>query len=221
MQTTRIANTQLDVSMFCLGTMNFGSRDSKTVSYAMLDQYAEGGGNFLDTANNYAIWIANGGESESTLGQWMQDRGNRDEMVVASKAGCPTKGSPMSSKPEFIIAECERSLRRLQTDHIDLFYYHVDDRAVPLEVQLETMDTLTRSGKVRYIGASNFKAWRLAEAAAVSQANNYPAFCCVQQRHTYLRPRVDARFGAQVSTNSDLMEYCGERDLQLIAYSSF
>jgi aryl-alcohol dehydrogenase-like predicted oxidoreductase len=220
MRSVRINNTELDVSMFCLGTMNFGSRDSKQISYAMLDQYVGGGGNFLDTANNYAVWIGEGGESETTLGQWMQERGNRKDMVVASKAGCPTKQAPMSSAPEHIIAECERSLERLQTDYIDLFYYHVDDRAVPLEVQLETMAKLTQSGKVRYIGASNFKAWRLAEAASVSAANNYPGFCCVQQRHTYLRPRVDAGFGAQISTNNDLLEYCSERSLQLIAYSS-
>jgi aryl-alcohol dehydrogenase-like predicted oxidoreductase len=108
----------------------------------------------------------------------------------------------------------------LQTDYIDLFYYHVDDRAVPLEVQLETMYRLTQSGKVRYIGASNFKAWRLAEAAAISAATDYPAFCCVQQRYTYVRPRVDADFNAQISANDDLLEYCRERDLQLIAYSS-
>jgi aryl-alcohol dehydrogenase-like predicted oxidoreductase len=216
----RINNTQLDVSKFCLGTMNFGSRDSKAVSYAMLDLYVDGGGNFLDTANNYAVWVGEGGESETTLGQWMQERGNRQHMVVASKAGCPTKDAPMSSKPEHILAECDRSLMRLQTDYIDLFYYHVDDRTVPLEVQLETMDKLTRSGKVRYIGASNFKAWRLAEAAAISAANDYPAFSTVQQRYTYLRPRIDANFNVQVSANDDLLDYCQERNLQLIAYSS-
>ena len=220
MKSIRLNGTELDVSMFCLGTMNFGSRDDRAVSYAMLDQYVEGGGNFLDTANNYAVWIGEGGESETMLGRWMHERGNRGNMIVASKAGCPTQDAPMSSKPEHILAECDRTLKRLQTDYLDLYYYHLDDRSVPLNVQLETMDQLTRSGKVRYIGASNFKAWRLAEAAAVSKANDYPAFCCVQQRHTYLRPRVDARFGAQVPSNDDLLEYSRERGLQLVAYSS-
>tara|TARA_B110000211_G_C14074621_1_gene551485 strand:+ start:1018 stop:1959 length:942 start_codon:yes stop_codon:yes gene_type:complete len=219
-KTIRINNTALDVSSFCLGTMNFGSRDNKGVSFAMLDQYADAGGNFLDTANNYAVWFGEGGESEKALGQWMQARGNRHRMVVASKAGCPTKQAPMSSRPEHILAECDRSLTRLQTDYLDLFYYHVDDRTVPLEVQLETMAKLTQSGKVRYIGASNFKAWRLAEASAVSAAHDYPAFCCVQQRYTYLRPRVDASFNAQISANDDLLEFCRERNLQLVAYSS-
>ncbi|MBC8475831.1 MAG: aldo/keto reductase [Gammaproteobacteria bacterium] len=220
MKSIRLNGTELNVSMFCLGTMNFGSRDDRAVSYAMLDQYVEGGGNFLDTANNYAVWIGEGGESETMLGRWMHERGNRGNMIVASKAGCPTQDAPMSSKPEHILAECDRTLKRLQTDYLDLYYCHLDDRSVPLDVQLETMDQLTRSGKVRYIGGSNFKAWRLAEAAAVSKANDYPAFCCVQQRHTYLRPRVDARFGAQVSSNDDLLEYCRERGLQLVAYSS-
>ena len=219
MKTTTIKNTNLDVSMFCLGGQSFGSRDSKAVSYAMLDQFVEAGGNFLDTANNYAIWNGQGGESETMLGNWMTDRGNRDQIVLATKMGGRAKDAPMSSKPEHILQECDRSLKRLQTDHIDLYYFHCDDRSVPLEDQLGAMDQLVKEGKVRYVGASNFKAWRLAEAAAVSTANNITAFCCVQQRYTYLRPRVDANFGFQKSCNDDLLEYCAQRDFQLIAYS--
>ena len=219
MKTTTIKNTDLNVSMFCLGGQSFGSRDDKTVSYAMLDQFIGGGGNFLDTANNYAIWNGEGGESETMLGNWFADRGNRDQIVLATKMGGRTKDAPMSSKPEHIRRECERSLKRLQTDHIDLYYFHCDDRSVPLEDQLGTMDELVQEGKARHVGASNFKAWRLAEAAAVSAAENVTAFCCVQQRYTYLRPRVDADFGFQKSPDSDLLEYCNEGDFQLIAYS--
>ena len=219
MKTTTIKNTDLNVSMFCLGGQNFGSRDDKTVSYAMLDQFIDGGGNFLDTANNYAIWNGEGGESETMLGNWLADRGNRDQIVLATKMGGRAKDAPMSSKPEHIRRECERSLKRLRTDHIDLYYFHCDDRSVPLEDQLGAMDELVQEGKVRHVGASNFHAWRLAEAAAVSAADNITAFCCVQQRHTYLRPRVDADFRFQKSTNDDLLEYCRERDFQLIAYS--
>jgi aryl-alcohol dehydrogenase-like predicted oxidoreductase len=107
----------------------------------------------------------------------------------------------------------------LQTDHLDLYYFHCDDRSVPLADQLGAMHELVQEGKVRFIGASNFKAWRLAEAAGVSAANNITAFSCVQQRYTYLRPRVDADFGFQKSCNDDLLEYCKERDFQLVAYS--
>jgi len=220
MKTTTIKNTNLNVSMFCLGGQSFGSRDDKTVSYAMLDQFVDGGGNFLDTANNYAIWNGEGGESETMLGNWLADSGKRDQIILASKMGGTAKDAPMSSNPEHIRRECEHSLKRLQTDHIDLYYFHCDDRSVPLEDQLGTMDQLVQEGKVRYVGASNFRAWRLAEAAAVSAANNITAFSCVQQRYTYLRPRVDADFGFQKSCNADLLEYCAERDFQLIAYST-
>ena len=144
MKTTTIKNTDLHVSMFCLGGQSFGSRDDKTVSYAMLDQFVEGGGNFLDTANNYAIWNGEGGESETMLGNWLADRGNRDRMVLATKMGGRTKDAPMSSKPEHIRRECERSLKRLRTDRIDLYYFHCDDRSVPLGDQLGAMDELVR-----------------------------------------------------------------------------
>jgi aryl-alcohol dehydrogenase-like predicted oxidoreductase len=219
MKTTTIKGTDLRISMFCLGGQSFGSRDSQQVSYAMLDQFVEAGGNFLDTANNYAIWNGKGGESETMIGQWMAERGNRDQLVVATKMGAPARDAAMGSRPEDILRECDRSLKRLQTDHIDLYYFHCDDRKVPLADQLGTMDRLVKAGKIRQVGASNFKAWRLAEAAAVSSANDIAEFCCVQQRYTYLRPHVNASFGFQISCNSDLLEYCGVHNFQLIAYS--
>ena len=219
MKMKKIKDTELNVSMFCLGGQEWGSRDDKMTSYAMLDQYIAFGGNFLDTANNYAIWNGHGGESETLLGDWFTDRGNRSDVILATKMGGRAKKAPMSSAPEHIRRECERSLKRLRTDYIDLYYFHCDDRTVPLEDQLGTMQELIKEGKIRYIGASNFKAWRLAEAAAISEFKNYCNFSAVQQRYTYLRPRVDADFGFQKSTNEDLLEYCEERGLQLIAYS--
>lgn len=219
MRMKNIKNTELNVSVFCLGGQEWGSRDDKTTSYAMLDQYIEYGGNFLDTANNYAIWNGHGGESETLLGDWLADRGNRSDVVIATKMGGRAKDAPMSSAPEHIRRECERSLKRLRTDYIDLYYFHCDDRTVPLEDQLGTMQELIEEGKIRHVGASNFKAWRLAEAAMISEFNKYCNFSAVQQRYTYLRPRVDADFGFQKSTNDDLLEYCDERGLQLIAYS--
>ena len=219
MRMKNIKNTELNVSVFCLGGQEWGSRDDKTTSYAMLDQYIEYGGNFLDTANNYAIWNGHGGESETLLGDWLADRGNRSDVVIATKMGGRAKDAPMSSAPEHIRRECERSLKRLRTDYIDLYYFHCDDRTVPLEDQLGTMQELIEEGKIRHVGASNFKAWRLAEAAVISEFKKYCNFSAVQQRYTYLRPRVDADFGFQKSTNDDLLEYCDERGLQLIAYS--
>jgi aryl-alcohol dehydrogenase-like predicted oxidoreductase len=219
LQPRTLGSTDLEVSSWCLGTMHFGSRDDDTKSYALLDQYVEAGGNFLDTANMYAMWIGIGGESETLLGKWMKERNNRDRLVIASKVGFQYQDVPSSNAPAIIEAECEKSLKRLGIECIDIYYAHRDDRTIPLEAQLEAFDKLVRAGKVRYIGASNFKAWRLAEAEAVSTAHNWAPFCCVQQRHTYLRPRVDADFAFQTSCNDDLLEYCRERKFPLIAYS--
>ena len=219
MKFTTLGNTTLEVSMFCIGGQSFGTRDKEDVAYPVLDQYADAGGNFLDTSNMYATWMGEGGESETLLGHWMKQRQNRDRMIVASKVGFAAKDAPQSTRAEDIVRECERSLKRLQTDHIDLYYAHRDDRHVPLEEQLGAFDDMVKSGKVRYIGASNFKAWRLAEAAGVSAAQDISSFCCVQQRHTYLRPRVDADFDFQTSCNGDLLEYCASRNLPLLAYS--
>jgi aryl-alcohol dehydrogenase-like predicted oxidoreductase len=219
-KTTQLGNTDLEVSYFCLGGQSLGSRDTEAVMYPLLDRYVAEGGNFLDTSNMYATWQGEGGESETFLGEWMQRQGNRQQMIVASKVGFAAKDAPQSTRAVDIVRECERSLKRLQTDRIDLYYAHRDDRQTPLSEQLEAFDRMVRAGKVRYIGASNFKAWRLAEAAGISDSAGYASFCCVQQRYTYLRPRVDADFGFQTSANDDLLEYCGATGLSLIAYSS-
>jgi aryl-alcohol dehydrogenase-like predicted oxidoreductase len=220
MKFTSLGNTSLEVSMFCMGGQSFGTRDKEDVTFPLLDRYADAGGNFLDTSNMYATWLGEGGESETLLGHWMQQRQNRKAMIVASKVGFAAKNAPESSRAEDIERECERSLKRLQTDHIDLYYAHRDDRNVPLAEQLGAFDKLVKAGKVRYVGASNFKAWRLAEAAGISAAQGLASFCCVQQRFTYLRPRVDADFDFQTSADDDLLEYCASRKLPLLAYSS-
>ena len=176
MKKVTLGKTDLDVSVLCLGTMHFGSRDDESTSYAMLDQYVEGGGNLLDTANMYACWVGQGGESETLLGKWMKERRNRDKLVIASKVGLAYQDVPKSTKPELIEAECEKSLRRLGIDVIDLYYAHCDDRDTPLEAQLDAFDKLVRAGKVRYIGASIFRAWRLADAAGISRAHGWAAW---------------------------------------------
>ncbi len=219
MNTRRLGGTDLDVSPLCLGTMHFGTRDNKSKSYALLDQFLEAGGNFLDTANMYAMWIGKGGESETLLGKWIKARKNRGRLVIASKVGFQYQKVPSSNAPAVIEAECEKSLRRLGIECIDLYYAHRDDRGTLLEAQLEAFDKLVRAGKVRHIGASNFKAWRLVEAEAVAAAHGWAAFSCVQQRYTYLRPRVDADFAFQTACNDDLLEYCRERKFPLLAYS--
>ena len=134
----------------------------------MLDAFVAAGGNFIDTADAYAAWIpgGTGGESETIIGEWMDERGNRDEIVIATKVG--KKPDRKGLAPETIQAAVEECLQRLQTDRIDLLYAHADDPDTPLDESLGAFDAFVRAGYVRYLGASNHSAERLAEALAVS-----------------------------------------------------
>jgi aryl-alcohol dehydrogenase-like predicted oxidoreductase len=201
--------------------MYFGSRINDETSYKLLDQYTETGGSFIDTANNYVWWIEGftGGESETLLGRWMRERKNRSEIFVTSKVGFSYQGVKAGLSARQIESECEKSLKRLGVDCIDLYYAHVDDPKTPLEETMKTFDRLVKSGKVRFIGASNYLAWRLEEARWVSSTNNLAEYCCIQQRYTYLRPNHDAKFGPQKYVNCDLLDYCEVRGLTLLAYS--
>jgi len=116
--------------------------------------------------------------------------------------------------------ECEKSLRRLGTDRLDVYYAHRDDPETPLEETMAAFDSLIRAGKVRAIGASNLRAWRIAEANAVAGAQGWVRYSAVEQRHTYLRPRHGADFGPQIAINEDVMGYCRSRGITLIAYSA-
>jgi aryl-alcohol dehydrogenase-like predicted oxidoreductase len=201
--------------------MYFGSKTDPATSRALLDQYAGEGGTFIDTANIYSRWVPgfNGGESETLLGAWMKERGNRESLFVASKVGFEYPGVERGLSAKQIEGECEKSLKRLGIETIDLYYAHVDDRTTPQEESLAAFDRLVHSGKVRYIGASNFLAWRLAEADAISRAKQLAGYCCIQQRYTYLRPRVGTSFKPQIAANDDLLDYCGTKGVTILAYS--
>jgi aryl-alcohol dehydrogenase-like predicted oxidoreductase len=216
-----LGSTGVEVSAFCLGTMHFGSLTDKKTSYQILDRYIESGGSFLDTANNYAMWVPGyvGGESETLLGKWMRERKNRGRIFIATKVGFDYPGVQRGLKAQQIEAECEKSLRRLGIDTIDLYYAHRDDRNTPMEETIKAFDRLIGAGKVRFIGASNFLAWRLEEARWVSQTHGWAEYCCIQQRFSYLRPRPGADFGHQIAANDDLHDYCRSRGLRMLAYS--
>jgi aryl-alcohol dehydrogenase-like predicted oxidoreductase len=202
--------------------MYFGTRNDAVSSYRLLDQYVDAGGFFIDTANIYSHWVEGfkGGESETLLGEWLRARGNRSRMFIASKVGFEYGSVTRGLRAWQIEEECNKSLRRLGIETIDLYYAHVDDRSTPQEESLAAFDRLLRAGKVRFIGASNFLAWRLAEAQALSAANGWPQYCCVQQRHTYLRPKPGASFAPQIAANDDLLDYCRNNPVTLLAYSS-
>jgi aryl-alcohol dehydrogenase-like predicted oxidoreductase len=209
------------VSQICLGAMFLGTKTDLETSRAILDLYVERGGTFIDTANIYAHWVpgGKGGESETLLGDWMQKRKNRSSLFLATKVGFQYPSVERGLKASIIQAECEKSLRRMGIETIDLFYAHVDDRNTPIEETLEAFQSLVRAGKVRLIGASNFLAWRLAEARMVSSTRSWPAYCCIQQRYTFLQPRPGASFDAQLAANSDLLDYCQSSGIALLAYS--
>ena len=146
----------------------------------MLDAYASHGGNFIDTADAYNQWVEGhvGGESETIIGNWMSTRSNRASMVIATKVSLLNTRPGLSAKN--IFAACEESLNRLQTDYIDLYYSHQDDAETPMEEVLGAYGQLVAQGKVRYIAASNFSPERLRQAMKISEENNLPSYCAVQ-----------------------------------------
>jgi len=175
-----IAETDLVVHPLCLGSNIFGSNADEAQSHAVMDAYRGHGGNFIDTADMYNQWVEGhvGGESETIIGSWMSARGNRSEMVIATKVSKMDRRPGLSAKN--IFAACEESLNRLQTDYIDLYYSHDDDLTVSLEETLGAYAQLIAEGKVRYIAASNFTPARLRESVKFSEVNNLPAYVAVQ-----------------------------------------
>ena len=224
MKTVQLGNTGVQVSTLCLGAMYLGTRNDEASSFRLLDQFVEAGGSFIDTANIYAHWIEGfrGTESEALLGRWMKSRKNRSRLFIATKVGfeIPSLDVPRSLGAGWIEGECEKSLQRLGIDAIDLYYAHTDDRSTPMEETLGAFDKLVKAGKVRYIGASNFTAWRLEEARWINVNQGWSEYCCVQQRHTYLRPKPGANFSPQLAANEDLFDYCRNRKITLLAYSA-
>jgi aryl-alcohol dehydrogenase-like predicted oxidoreductase len=182
----KISTTNLDVFPLALGGNVFGWTANQEESFAVLDAYAAAGGNFIDTADMYSAWAPgnSGGESETIIGRWMKARGNRDRMIIGTKVGMLESLAGLSANT--IPLAAERSLGRLQTDRIDLYYAHKDDPKTPLEETLGAFDTLVREGKVRYIAASNYTAPRLAEALDVSKRRGFARFVALQPHYNLM-----------------------------------
>jgi aryl-alcohol dehydrogenase-like predicted oxidoreductase len=209
-----LGDSGASVSALCLGTMFFGTTVDEETSFAVLDRYYDAGGRFFDTANNYAVWVdgGEGGESEALLGRWMRERGNRDDIFLATKVGgWHDEGLGAAA----IARGIEGSLERLGTDRVDLYYAHVEDRSVPLEETVDAFGDLVAAGKVRHVGCSNHPAWRIERARSLDGTR----YCCVQQRHSYLRPRPGADFGRQLPAGEELLDYCASEGVGLLAYS--
>jgi aryl-alcohol dehydrogenase-like predicted oxidoreductase len=179
----RIGNTDLEVFPLCLGGNVFGWTADEQTSFDVLDAYVAAGGNFVDTADSYSAFHPgnSGGESETIIGNWMAARGNRDEIVVATKVGQLEGRKGLAA--DNVRAAAEDSLRRLRTDRIDLYYAHIDDPDTPLQDTLAGFASLIDEGKVRYIGASNYSAERLAEAMELSRRHGLPSFVALQPHY--------------------------------------
>ena len=182
MQLRPLGRSGLSVSNLCLGGNVFGWTADEATSHALLDRYAEAGGNFIDTANVYSLWVPChvGGESETVIGRWLRASGRRDRMIVATKVGMDMPGLGKGLTRAQIERGAEDSLRRLQVERIDLYYAHEDDPKTPLDETLAAFDRLVRDGKVRAIGASNFSAERLDAAVAASTAAGGARYECLQ-----------------------------------------
>jgi aryl-alcohol dehydrogenase-like predicted oxidoreductase len=182
-----LGRSGLSVSELCLGTMTFGNEADKPASHRLLDRFLEAGGNFIDTADVYA-----GGASEEILGRWLADR-SRDELVIATKLFWPTGGGPNDhgTGRKHILSAVEASLRRLRTDYLDLYQLHAFDETTPIEETLSTLDTLVRSGKVRFLGASNYASWQLQKSVDVARHHDWEPFVALQPLYNLLDRDVE------------------------------
>jgi aryl-alcohol dehydrogenase-like predicted oxidoreductase len=178
-----IPRTDLDVFPLCLGGNVFGWTADEQQSFDVLDRYVAAGGNFIDTADLYSSWVSGhtGGESETIIGRWMAARGLRNRIVIATKVGMAPGLKGLS--PHTIRTAAEASLRRLGVATIDLYYAHVDDPQTSPEDSLRAFDGLVKEGKVRYIGASNFSAARLAEALSISDRHGLARYVVLQPHY--------------------------------------
>ena len=183
-----LGRTDLDVFPLCLGGNVFGWTADEAKSHAVLDGYADAGGNFVDTANSYLV---EHGRSETIIGRWLAARGARDRIVVATKVG-GGRGQVRNLRPETIEKEAHASLERLQTDRIDLYYAHFDDEQTPLEDTLRAFDALVREGLVRHIGASNYSPERLRAALELQREDDLAEFMVLQPHYNLVEPDYES-----------------------------
>ena len=196
MDKRRIGRSDLTVAPFCLGGNVFGWTADEATSFAILDRFVERGFDFIDTANVYSRWAPGhvGGESETVIGRWFAARpGARDRVVLATKVGMDMGEAGKGLSAQHIEQACEASLRRLQTDRIDLYQSHLDDADVPLDETLRAYERLIADGKVRAIGASNYGAKRLKEALSLSATASLPRYECLQPDYSLAERRYEAQ----------------------------
>jgi aryl-alcohol dehydrogenase-like predicted oxidoreductase len=213
MQRRRLGRSDLQVSPICFGGNVFGWTVDESSSFRLLDGFLAAGANFIDTADMYSTWVPGhvGGESETIIGRWMKSRGNRDQVILATKVGSPMGPDKKGLRPAYMREAVEASLRRLQTDYIDLYQSHRDDADTPQEETLTAYADLVRQGKVRVIGASNFTADRMREALAISARQGLP-------RYESLQPEYNLY--ARAGYEAELEPLCRREEIGVIGYFS-
>jgi aryl-alcohol dehydrogenase-like predicted oxidoreductase len=211
MNVRRMGRTGLKVTEICLGTMTFGHQCDERTSVAILDKAADRGVTFLDTADVYPVPPSpeTAGRSEEIIGRWL--RGKREKFVLASKCRMRVGQGPNDEglSRKHILKAAEDSLRRLQTDYLDLYQSHSPDPETPQEETLDAFDSLVRQGKVRYIGCSNYPAWQIALALGISERHNWARFDCVQPRYNLLYREIE----------TEHVPLCRDQGLGVIAYN--
>ena len=213
MEKRQLGNSGLEVAPLAFGGNVFGWTADETTSFALLDAFVDAGFNLIDTADMYSTWVQghSGGESETIIGKWLKHSGKREQVLIATKVGKEMGPNLKGLSKTYILQAVEASLRRLQTDYIDLYQSHDDDPETPFEETLEAYDQLIKQGKVRAIGASNFSAQRLAESLKVSEQTGYPRYESLQPLFN-LYDRVDYE--------KELEPLCREKGLGVISYFS-
>ena len=213
MKKRKLGNSGLELAPLALGGNVFGWTIDEPASFQVLDAFAAAGFNFVDTADMYSTWKPGnkGGESETILGNWMKKSGNRKKVLIATKVGMDMGAGMKGLSKDYILRAAEASLRRLQTDYIDLYQAHTDDTTVPLQETLEAFGQLVKQGKIRAIGASNYSAPRLSEALDVSKKHGFP-------RYESLQPLYNLYDRADYEAN--LEPVCRENGIGVIPYYS-
>lgn len=213
MDLRELGSSGLMVSPLCLGANVFGWTVEEAASFPILDAFVDSGLNFIDTADVYSKWVPGntGGESETIIGKWLARGGKRSKIILATKVGMELSPEKKGLSRAYIFQAVEASLRRLQTDYIDLYQAHIDDPATPQEETLEAYSELVKQGKVRAIGASNFKSDRLAAALEISLGHGYP-------RYESLQPLYNLYDRSEYE--NDLETFCLDHEIGVIPFFS-
>ncbi|TDX82844.1 aldo/keto reductase [Epilithonimonas xixisoli] len=200
MKKVTIKNTDLEIAPINFGGNVFGWTLDEKESFDILNKFEEGGFNFIDTADTYSWWVnGKGGQSEEIIGKWMKEKKNRQDIVLATKVGSETKEHGFDISKKHILKSVDESLKRLGTDHIDLYYTHFDDKVTPVEETLSAYDEIIKAGKVRYIAASNISPERLIESFEVAEKNNLPKYVALQPHYNLVeREKFETEYASLV-----------------------